>query len=223
MVSGSSQKAYFRLYWMGGTHAGTFVDSSNYNNLLPTDVQNQYKPIYASALAPDDITGIKAVIVFDARTSKRIVGRWPNAGLGCNNRARVSRAAVPELGRVHQVVQEPRDRSRGGRPPAPCDRFLLLEDFRSDEADEYPGGFLWCPHRGMEIITYVPRGEVRRAGSLVSKGMIAPGDVQRIRVGSAIIHQEIPKGGETGAMHGFKLRASLTAAPATRGLESPVL
>ena len=98
-----------------------------------------------------------------------------------------------------------------GRPEL-YDPFLLLDDFRSDEPDLYVKGFPWHPHRGMETITYVLRGEVDHADSLGNHGAIAPGDVQWMTAGSGIIHQEMPKGDPQGAMYGFQLWANLPAA-----------
>ena len=111
-----------------------------------------------------------------------------------------------------------------GRPEL-YDPFLLLDDFRSDEPDLYVKGFPWHPHRGMETITYVLRGEVDHADSLGNRGAIAPGDVQWMTAGSGIIHQEMPKGDPEGAMYGFQLWANLPAAskmtePRYRGIAS---
>jgi hypothetical protein len=111
-----------------------------------------------------------------------------------------------------------------GRPEI-YDPFLLLDDFRSDEPDLYVKGFPWHPHRGMETITYVLRGEVDHADSLGNRGVIAPGDVQWMTAGSGIIHQEMPKGDPQGAMYGFQLWANLPAAskmmePRYRGIAS---
>ncbi len=103
-------------------------------------------------------------------------------------------------------------RAIGFGPPELYDPFLLLDDFRSDKPDEYMSGFPWHPHRGMETITYVWRGEVEHGDSLGNRGVIAPGDVQWMTAGSGIIHQEMPKGDATGAMHGFQLWANLPAA-----------
>ena len=105
------------------------------------------------------------------------------------------------------------------------DPFLLLDDFRSDEPDLYVKGFPWHPHRGIETITYVLRGEVDHADSLGNRGAIAPGDVQWMTAGSGIIHQEMPKGDPQGAMYGFQLWANLPAAskmtePRYRGIAS---
>ena len=111
-----------------------------------------------------------------------------------------------------------------GRPEI-YDPFLLLDDFRSDEPDLYVKGFPWHPHRGMETITYVLRGEVEHGDSLGNRGVIAPGDVQWMTAGSGIIHQEMPKGDPQGAMYGFQLWANLPAAnkmtePRYRGIAS---
>src|SRR5512139_3972643 len=91
------------------------------------------------------------------------------------------------------------------------DPFLLFDDFRSNNPDHYLKGFPWHPHRGMETITYVQRGEVEHGDSLGNRGVISPGDVQWMTAGSGIIHQEMPKGDATGMMGGFQLWANLPA------------
>jgi len=111
-----------------------------------------------------------------------------------------------------------------GRPET-YDPFLLLDDFRSDEPVHYLKGFPWHPHRGMETITYVLRGEVEHGDSLGNRGVITAGDVQWMTAGSGIIHQEMPRGDAAGAMYGFQLWANLPAAekmmqPRYRGIAS---
>ena len=91
------------------------------------------------------------------------------------------------------------------------DPFLLLDDFRSDIPSHYLKGFPWHPHRGIETITYVLKGDVEHGDSLGNRGVISSGDVQWMTAGSGIIHQEMPKGDEDGAMHGFQLWANLPA------------
>jgi redox-sensitive bicupin YhaK (pirin superfamily) len=89
------------------------------------------------------------------------------------------------------------------------DPFLLLDDFRSDNPDHYLKGFPWHPHRGIETITYVLKGDVEHGDSLGNKGIISSGDVQWMTAGSGIVHQEMPKGDENGTMYGFQLWANL--------------
>jgi quercetin 2,3-dioxygenase len=91
------------------------------------------------------------------------------------------------------------------------DPFLLLDDFRSDQPEQYLKGFPWHPHRGIETITYVLRGDVEHGDSLGNQGIIGAGDVQWMTAGSGIIHQEMPKGDESGKMYGFQLWANLPA------------
>jgi redox-sensitive bicupin YhaK (pirin superfamily) len=91
------------------------------------------------------------------------------------------------------------------------DPFLLLDDFRSENPDEYRAGFPWHPHRGIETITYVLDGDVEHGDSLGNKGNISAGDVQWMTAGSGIIHQEMPKGNVKGEMLGFQLWANLPA------------
>lgn len=92
------------------------------------------------------------------------------------------------------------------------DPFLLLDDFRSHNPEDYLQGFPWHPHRGIETITYVLQGDVEHGDSMGHKGDITSGDVQWMTAGSGIIHQEMPKGDAQGRMEGFQLWANLPAA-----------
>jgi redox-sensitive bicupin YhaK (pirin superfamily) len=91
------------------------------------------------------------------------------------------------------------------------DPFLMLDDFRSDEPRHFLKGFPWHPHRGIETITYVLRGDVEHGDSMGNEGVIGTGDVQWMTAGSGIIHQEMPKGDSEGRMYGFQLWANLPA------------
>ena len=91
------------------------------------------------------------------------------------------------------------------------DPFLLMDDFRGDTPAQYIRGFPWHPHRGIETITYVLRGDVEHADSLGNRGVISSGDVQWMTAGSGIIHHEMPRGDPEGRMYGFQLWANLPA------------
>ncbi len=91
------------------------------------------------------------------------------------------------------------------------DPFLLFDDFRNEVPEFYLAGFPWHPHRGIETVTYVLAGTVEHGDSLGNHGALGAGDVQWMTAGSGIIHQEMPKGDQTGRMHGFQLWANLPA------------
>lgn len=108
------------------------------------------------------------------------------------------------------------------------DPFLMLDDFRSDIPEHYLKGFPWHPHRGIETITYILKGDVEHGDSLGNSGVISSGDVQWMTAGSGIIHQEMPKGDANGSMHGFQLWANLPAsqkmmAPRYRGITADMI
>jgi quercetin 2,3-dioxygenase len=89
------------------------------------------------------------------------------------------------------------------------DPFLLFDDFRNENPDDYRAGFPWHPHRGIETITYVLAGNVHHGDSLGNRGNLGAGDVQWMTAGSGIMHQEMPQGDASGRMHGFQLWANL--------------
>jgi redox-sensitive bicupin YhaK (pirin superfamily) len=109
-------------------------------------------------------------------------------------------------------------RAVGFGDPSEVDPFLLLDDFRNERPQDYLAGFPWHPHRGIETITYVLAGSVEHGDSIGNKGVISPGDVQWMTAGSGIIHQEMPKGDQSGKMHGFQLWANL---PSSLKMTSP--
>ncbi len=98
------------------------------------------------------------------------------------------------------------------------DPFLLLDDFRNTDPYLYIKGFPWHPHRGIETITYVLKGDVEHGDSMGNKGVISSGDTQWMTAGSGIIHQEMPKGDDDGVMEGFQLWANL---PKTHKMMDP--
>ena len=98
------------------------------------------------------------------------------------------------------------------------DPFLLLDDFHSDNPMDYLAGFPWHPHRGIETITYILRGEVAHGDSIGNSGVIRPGEVQWMTAGRGIIHQEMPKQYNGTLLWGFQLWANL---PASKKMTEP--
>ena len=103
-------------------------------------------------------------------------------------------------------------RAIGFGDPSEVDPFLLLDDFRNENPEDYLAGFPWHPHRGIETITYVLAGSVEHGDSIGNKGVISSGDIQWMTAGRGILHQEMPKGDTKGRMHGFQLWANLPSA-----------
>ena len=81
----------------------------------------------------------------------------------------------------------------GHRDTEDFDPFLLLDAFDSTDPKDYVKGFPWHPHRGIETITYLIKGDIEHGDSLGNKGSILDGECQWMTAGSGIIHQEMPK------------------------------
>jgi redox-sensitive bicupin YhaK (pirin superfamily) len=90
------------------------------------------------------------------------------------------------------------------------DPFVLLDEFRSDDPDDYIAGFPWHPHRGIETITYMVEGAFRHEDSKGGGGVLSPGDVQWMTAGRGILHQEMPEMQE-GHLWGYQLWLNLAA------------
>jgi redox-sensitive bicupin YhaK (pirin superfamily) len=93
------------------------------------------------------------------------------------------------------------------------DPFLLFDHFAFNDPLEGPiRGFPMHPHRGIETVTYMLDGSVNHRDSLGNAGMIGPGDVQWMTSGRGILHEEMPRRGESGNIYGFQLWVNLPAA-----------
>ncbi len=91
------------------------------------------------------------------------------------------------------------------------DPFLLLDEFGSDQPQDYIGGFPDHPHRGFETVTYMLAGAMCHQDSAGHRGYLGPGSVQWMTAGRGIIHSEMPEQ-EEGLMRGFQLWVNLPAA-----------
>ena len=91
-----------------------------------------------------------------------------------------------------------------GLNPEYFDPFLMLDEFGSENKDDYIAGFPPHPHRGIETVTYMLAGDFEHKDSLGSTGRMCAGDVQWMKTGSGIIHSEMPLMKE-GKLHGFQL------------------
>lgn len=89
------------------------------------------------------------------------------------------------------------------------DPFLLLDYLVVPPNTQTPG-FPWHPHRGIETITYILKGEARHEDSIGNKGAIAADELQWMSAGSGIYHQEMLGECEEG-VQGFQFWLNLPA------------
>jgi redox-sensitive bicupin YhaK (pirin superfamily) len=90
------------------------------------------------------------------------------------------------------------------------DPFLMLDNFGSDQANDYIAGFPSHPHRGFETVTYMLEGRMRHKDSAGNEGLLTNGGVQWMTAGRGVIHSEMPEQ-EAGVMEGFQLWLNLPA------------
>ena len=97
-----------------------------------------------------------------------------------------------------------------GVNPNYYDPFLMLDEFGSEDKEDYLGGFPSHPHRGIETVTYMLHGEFEHEDSAGGKGKMKSGDVQWMKTGSGIIHSEMPAMTD-GKLQGFQLWINMPA------------
>jgi redox-sensitive bicupin YhaK (pirin superfamily) len=103
------------------------------------------------------------------------------------------------------------NRALGGGALAMLDPFLLLDEFQSDDPNDYIAGFPDHPHRGFETVTYMIEGAMEHKDSVGNRGRLASGSAQWMTAGHGIVHSEMPKQ-ERGLMWGFQLWVNLPRA-----------
>ncbi|WP_347352219.1 pirin family protein [Acetoanaerobium noterae] len=70
------------------------------------------------------------------------------------------------------------------------DPILMLDSFDSINPEDYIAGFPLHPHRGIETISYVYKGQMTHKDSLGNEDTIKDGEVQWMTAGSGIMHEE---------------------------------
>ncbi len=104
--------------------------------------------------------------------------------------------------KINRVLTQPLQRR--------LDPFLMLDNFGSEQANDYIAGFPDHPHRGFETVTYMLTGRMRHRDSAGNEGLLASGGVQWMTAGRGVIHSEMPEQAE-GLMEGFQLWLNLPA------------
>jgi redox-sensitive bicupin YhaK (pirin superfamily) len=104
--------------------------------------------------------------------------------------------------KINRVLTQPLQRR--------LDPFLMLDNFGSEQANDYIAGFPDHPHRGFETVTYMLTGRMRHRDSAGNEGLLASGGVQWMTAARGVIHSEMPEQAE-GLMEGFQLWLNLPA------------
>lgn len=97
------------------------------------------------------------------------------------------------------------------------DPFLMLDEFGSEDAQDYIAGFPKHPHRGFQTVTYMLNGKMQHKDSSGNEGIIEDGGLQWMNAGKGIIHEEMPMQIE-GKMRGFQLWVNL---PSSEKMSKP--
>ena len=69
----------------------------------------------------------------------------------------------------------------------------MLDEFGTDDPNDYMAGFPGHPHRGFETVTYMLDGRMRHKDNTGHEGVLVPGRVQWMRAGRGIVHSEMPE------------------------------
>lgn len=104
--------------------------------------------------------------------------------------------------RLHRVIGTPELDN--------ADPFLMLDEFRSHNKEDYIAGFPMHPHRGFETITYMVEGNFTHRDSKGNEGKLRSGEVQWMTAGKGIVHEEMPAM-EDGHLWGYQLWINLPA------------
>ncbi|WP_163390660.1 pirin family protein [Enterovibrio norvegicus] len=89
--------------------------------------------------------------------------------------------------------------------------FLLIDELKSENPDDYIGGFPPHPHRGIETLTYMLTGHFQHRDHMGHVGELKTGGAQWMSAGKGVIHSEMPIMSE-GGLHGFQIWINLPAA-----------
>ena len=102
------------------------------------------------------------------------------------------------------------------------DPFLMLDAFDSTDPKDYIAGFPMHPHRGIETVTFLSKGNIVHEDHLGTKAAIHDGEAQWLTAGSGAYHSEMPQPAER--MLGVQLwlnipaKQKMTAEPFYHGI-----
>ena len=82
----------------------------------------------------------------------------------------------------------------GNRTTDIYDPFLMFDAFDSKDKSEYEAGFPMHPHRGIETVSFLSKGEMTHRDHLGIEATIYDGEAQWLTAGSGAEHEEMPGG-----------------------------
>ncbi|WP_434361639.1 pirin family protein [Parasalinivibrio latis] len=88
--------------------------------------------------------------------------------------------------------------------------FLMIDELKSSNPDDYIGGFPPHPHRGIETLTYMLEGHFQHKDHMGNVGELKSGGAQWMSAGRGVIHSEMPIM-EEGQLHGFQIWINMPA------------
>jgi redox-sensitive bicupin YhaK (pirin superfamily) len=131
---------------------------------------------------------------------------------GTSNHIKMAKRKCTQIIRGQHTVDGAGVRLRrvlGIRTIRDFDPFLMLDGFDSSNPADYIKGFPWHPHRGIETVTYLIKGNIEHGDSLGNSGVIRDLQCQWMTAGSGIVHQEMPQASDR--MLGCQLWVNLPA------------
>ena len=101
------------------------------------------------------------------------------------------------------------------------DPFLMLDAFDSTNPADYEKGFPMHPHRGIETVSFVSKGQMLHRDHLGTEATVHDGEAQWLTAGSGAYHEEMP-GGErllgTQLWLNLPAKDKMVAAPTYHGI-----
>jgi redox-sensitive bicupin YhaK (pirin superfamily) len=91
------------------------------------------------------------------------------------------------------------------------DPILMIDELRSNNPDDYIGGFPPHPHRGMETFTYIKKGGFEHRDHLGNREAIRADGTQWMSTGKGVLHSEMPLNDAKEGMHGFQIWINMPA------------
>jgi quercetin 2,3-dioxygenase len=91
------------------------------------------------------------------------------------------------------------------------DPYLMVDELKSNDEQDFIGGFPPHPHRGIETFTYILKGGFEHKDQLGNVKAIRSGDAQWMSTGSGVIHSEMPLTESNEGLHGFQIWINMPA------------